>query len=163
MQIGFGIVLLLLTLPYLFSAFPWTFIDGANLMFHEAGHFLLAGFGYQMTILGGTLLQLLIPLICTLYFLKSKQFLGFIFGLWWLGVNLVNVGIYMADANTLALPLIGDGTHDWQMLFSIWRLSSMAEIIGNLVRGLGTVMMIAAGVMAVFTGGLHSPKTKTVF
>lgn len=139
-----AVVLGFFTYIYLTAPFPWTFIDGANLLFHEAGHWLFGGMGMTIGILGGTLLQLLIPGIIMVYFLISRQSLGILFAGWWLGVNLINVGVYMADANAMALPLIGDGTHDWQWLFSNWGMLRWAEPIGNGVRIFGGMWMLAA-------------------
>jgi len=33
------------------------------------------------------------------------------------GENLNNISVYMADARTLSLPLVGGGDHDWNELF----------------------------------------------
>jgi len=44
------------------------FLDFANLMIHECGHPLFSGFGYTAMILGGTLAELIVPLLCTGYF-----------------------------------------------------------------------------------------------
>ncbi|MBN4080005.1 hypothetical protein JYT60_02085, partial [bacterium AH-315-C08] len=47
------------------GAFLSSFIHSVNLVFHEAGHVLFSIFGNQtLTILGGSLNQLLIPFIC---------------------------------------------------------------------------------------------------
>ena len=39
----------------------WRMIDGFNLVMHEAGHVLFMFFGEFMTILGGSLFQVLAP------------------------------------------------------------------------------------------------------
>ncbi len=46
-----------------------SFLHLVNLPFHEAGHIFFGLFGRWMTSLGGTLGQLLIPLVCLLTFL----------------------------------------------------------------------------------------------
>ena len=47
-----------------------SFLHMINLPFHEAGHILFSPFGRFMTILGGSLMQLLVPAVCAaaLYF-----------------------------------------------------------------------------------------------
>ena len=40
------------------------FLDYVNLIIHEGGHFFFSWFGYTITILGGTLGELLVPLLC---------------------------------------------------------------------------------------------------
>src|SRR6266550_3390997 len=81
---------------------PWIFIDGANLLFHEAGHLIFSPFGQFLHILGGSLIQCLLPVVITFYFMKSKQYFSSAFGVFWLGDNVINVSVYMKDARTMA-------------------------------------------------------------
>jgi hypothetical protein len=41
-----------------------SFLHLPNLVFHEAGHLLMLPFGQFMSVLGGSLFQLLVPLMC---------------------------------------------------------------------------------------------------
>ena len=57
-----------------------------NLTFHEAGHVLFRPFGSFITSLGGTLAQLLIPLVCMVtLLLKNRDNFGAAVCLWWFG------------------------------------------------------------------------------
>ena len=61
----------MLTLNYPF-VFPFSFIyfltDNLNLIIHESGHTIFGIFGWRfLTVLGGTLMQLLIPFSVFLY------------------------------------------------------------------------------------------------
>jgi len=47
-------------------------LHGVNLIFHEAGHVVFRPFGRFMTILGGSLLQILVPLVVMLVFLLKE-------------------------------------------------------------------------------------------
>jgi hypothetical protein len=76
----------------------------------------------------------------------QRQPIGAAFCLWWFGENLINISIYMADARTLALPLVGGGDHDWNELFfrfgllgepSVVRVSSTVRFAGVLVMLVG--------------------------
>jgi len=49
----------------------------------------------------------------------------------------------MADARTLALPLVGSGDHDWEILFTQWNLLVDAEQIGHTTRFLGWLGMLS--------------------
>ena len=40
-------------------------LDGANLIFHEAGHILFLFFGESLQALGGSLIQVAIPALCS--------------------------------------------------------------------------------------------------
>jgi hypothetical protein len=119
------------------------FLDFANLMIHEAGHPLFSPFGYTMTILGGTLAELIVPLACFAYFFMKRETTGAAFCAFWFFENFLYIGTYMADARTLALPLVGSGDHDWEILFTQWNLLVHAEQIGHTARFLGWLGMLS--------------------
>ena len=120
------------------------FLDYVNLIIHEGGHFFFSWFGYTVMILGGTLAELLVPLLCAAYFFVHRETTGFAFCCFWFFENFPYIGTYMADARAQALPLVGSGEHDWEILFSQWGLLLQDEKIGAVTRGLGWVGMIAA-------------------
>lgn len=101
-----------------------SFMHGINLVFHEAGHVLFSFFGRFWTILGGSLFQVLVPLLLMFAFLWSRRdaFAASIC-LWWVGQSLMDLAPYIADARVMRLPLLGGGTgfdmpgaHDWNNL-----------------------------------------------
>src|SRR5262245_35719410 len=69
------------------SASNFLIIDFANLAIHEAGHPLFGPFGYTMTILGGTLAELIAPLACFSYFFIKRETAGAAFCLFWFFEN----------------------------------------------------------------------------
>ena len=51
-----------------------TLLDNVNLLFHEAGHMVFGLIGIQfITVLGGTLLQLIIPITVIFYFFSNRR------------------------------------------------------------------------------------------
>jgi hypothetical protein len=120
------------------------FIDFVNLIIHEAGHPFFSWFGsYALMILGGTLAELIVPLLCAAYFFFRREVAGFSFSLFWLFENFLYIGTYMADARAEALPLVGSGDHDWNILFSRWGLLLQDTRIGGTTRVLGWLGMLA--------------------
>ena len=85
-----------------------SFLHLINLPFHEAGHILFSPFGEFMTTLGGSLAQVLVPIVCAGAFLTTSwnPFGAAVMG-WWAGENLLDVAIYINDARALQLTLIG--------------------------------------------------------
>lgn len=141
------IILIFVSLTYFSDEHPWTIIDGADLLFHEAGHFLWAFLGQFMGILGGSLTQLLIPIGIGLYFAARKSWYSTIFCVYWLGINLVYVAIYIGDAQAMILPLINDSSiHDWNYLLTQTGLLSFDSIIGNAVRSIGALTILISEV-----------------
>ncbi len=102
----------------------WVYVlDSANLAFHEAGHpFFGLLLGERVTVYGGTLGQLVFPVVATTSFWWKRQALSFALCLAWLFENFWNIARYMADARERVLPLVGNGEHDWTEIFSRWHV-----------------------------------------
>ena len=72
--------------------------------------------------LGGTLGQLLIPLLFVgAFLLKNRDPFGASVCLWWVGENFIDIAPYINDARALDLIVLGgvtgkevDGYHEWQ-------------------------------------------------
>ena len=85
-----------------------SFLHLINLPFHEAGHIFFRPFGEFVTSLGGTLGQLLMPLIATLaLLLQTRDPFGASVALWWFGENFFDIAPYINDARAGQLPLLG--------------------------------------------------------
>lgn len=128
------------------SAEPWCFLDYVNLAFHEAGHLLFSAFGSTLHVLGGTLGQLLVPLLLAGWFVvREERPFAAAACVWWTGESLVNVARYMADARDLQLPLVGGGDHDWNELFYRFGLLSEPSVaaVSTWTHRLGCLVMIA--------------------
>jgi hypothetical protein len=118
------------------------FLDYVNLIVHEGGHFFFSWFGYTITILGGTLAELIVPLLCAAYFFAHRETFGFAFCTFWFFENFPYIGTYMADARAQVLPLVGSGDHDWGILFGQWGMLAQDQKIGGMMRIIGWMGMI---------------------
>ena len=58
------LVPLLVYVGWLTSAYDYHFLDGINLLFHEAGHVFFGFMGQTVHFLGGTFGQLFFPIAC---------------------------------------------------------------------------------------------------
>jgi hypothetical protein len=127
-------------------------LDLANLMIHEAGHPLFGiigggaetGFGYTLMVLGGTLFELIVPLVCAAYFFLRRESTGAAFCTFWFFENFLYIGSYMADARASALLLVGSGDSDWEVLFTQWNLMLHDTQIAHVTRTLGWLGMLAS-------------------
>jgi hypothetical protein len=130
----------------LYAAFNhsgFLFLDYVNLILHEAGHFFFSWFGYTIQILGGTLGELLVPFLLAAYFWWHRHTTGLAFCAFWFFENFLYIGSYMADARAEALPLVGSGEHDWEILFTRWNLLMCDTAIGGATRAMGWIGMLA--------------------
>ena len=119
-------------------------LDHVNLVLHEGGHFFFGWFGETLGILGGTLGELLVPLLIAFYFIWHRQTAGVAFAAFWFFENFLYIAAYMADARTLVLPLVGAGEHDWELLFGQWGVLQHDRAIAGVTRSLGWLGMIAS-------------------
>ena len=123
----------------------WVWIlDSANLAFHEAGHPLFGLFSNRLMVYGGTLGQLVFPIVATISFWARREALACSLGAVWLCENLWNVARYMADARAQELPLVGGGEHDWTEIFSRWGALNQDTAIAGAVRLIGWLGLLWA-------------------
>ena len=121
------------------------FLHLINLVFHEAGHVIFGFFGRFVGVLGGSLNQVLVPIVCTAAFVARKDLGSAAVTLFWTGESLVDVAVYVADGRAMALPLLADGvTHDWNFILGNLGLLYAAESLGRLTFGLGALAMLGA-------------------
>ena len=137
-------------------------LDYVNLIIHEGGHFFFSWFGHTVMILGGTLGELLVPLLCALYFFWQREATGFAFSSFWFFENFPYVGTYMADARTASLPLVGSEESDWTILFTQWGLLAQDQKIGGIMRTLGYLGMLATMAWLAFRLRQAAPKSHSL-
>jgi hypothetical protein len=130
----------------------WDLLDDLNLAIHEAGHLVFQPFGEQGMTLGGSLFQVIVPLVFVGYFVQQRQRFSAAIVMAWVAASLLNVALYIGDARAQELPLLGgeNTVHDWWFLLTEWDLLPRDTIIARNVRVLGTLAWItsAAGALA---------------
>lgn len=125
-------------------------VDNANLVVHEAGHALFGWFGPTLGLWGGTILQLLVPLLLAASFAYKRHTAGAAFCLFVFFENFLYVATYMADARLQQLDLVslggGDGPveHDWYLMLSQLGLLQQDKTLAAVVRVLGYLGMMAS-------------------
>lgn len=126
-----------------------SFLHMINLPFHEAGHVFFMPFGRFMMFLGGSLSQILMPLVCLgTFLLKTRDPFGASVALWWMAENLMDVAPYINDARALDLMLLGGVTgketdgHDWENILSMLGWLQYDHRIAHLSYNLGIGLML---------------------
>jgi len=138
------------------------FVHGFDLIIHEAGHAIFRLFGEFVMFMGGTLMQLLVPIGITAYFWYHRQRFSAAVTLFWISINLFDISIYMKDARSQDLPLLGGEavTHDWFYLFGRTGLLQHDQTIGNLVYFLGCCTCLIAIALGFYFSQIP-PKSKS--
>jgi hypothetical protein len=146
-----------------------SFMHNINLPFHEAGHLIFSPFGEFMTVLGGSLFQVLMPLICAgAFLLKNRDPFGASVGLWWAAQSLMDVSPYINDARDLQLVLLGGVTgaevedlHDWERILRWLNLLPYDHRIAALTKGIGSLAMMLALAWGAYVLWLQSRRLGT--
>jgi uncharacterized C2H2 Zn-finger protein len=128
-----------------------SFLHLINLPFHEAGHLVFMPFGRLMMFLGGTLGQILMPMICLGTFLiKTRDPFGATVALWWTAESLMDIAPYINDARSLDLMLLGGVTgketdgHDWNNILTMLGLLEWDHRLAHLTYDTGILLMLAS-------------------
>jgi hypothetical protein len=122
----------------------YRWLDSLDLAIHETGHLLFGFDGETLMLLGGSLFQLLVPGVFALALWRAGDRHGATVPLWWMGQNCWNISVYVRDARTQDLPLVGGGEHDWAILLGNWGWLSRDQSLANAVHLLGVVLYLVA-------------------
>jgi hypothetical protein len=132
-----------------------SFLHTVNLPFHEFGHILFYPFGRFWMILGGSLFQVLLPLVFLFTFLlKQRDIFAATIMLWWCGQNLIDVSPYILDAPLRTIPLIrglDEEAHDWGNLLTMTNNLHNTEFIAHTSFNIGAFLLVLS-----FTWGAYN-------
>ncbi len=139
-----------------------SFVHTIFLPFHEAGHLIFRPFGEFITYLGGTLGQLLMPIVLMVALIRQNgDSFGASLGFWLFGVSLLDVAPYMYDALNPQLILLGGATgaegggHDWMYLFGVLGKLQNSQHIGLATKAIGTLAILLGNVWGAYVLFLH--------
>lgn len=157
---GYGFVflaLIYLTLDLIFASIPelypkTKFMHLVNLPFHEAGHIFFIPLGRFMTVLGGSLLQILVPFIVMgVFLLQNRDAFGGSVALWWAAESMMDLSVYINDARAGKLILLGGSTgqtnpdfHDWKNILRWSDLLKYDTTIASFTFAVGKFLMLVA-------------------
>ena len=129
-------------------ALAGSFMHLINLPFHEAGHILFIPFGTFMTTLGGSLLQVIVPLVCAGAFcFQQDDPFGASVCVWWCGESLLDLSPYIDDARSLQLMLLGGPAdevegHDWEAILTQLGWLHLDHSLAHAAWLLGALLMV---------------------
>ena len=132
----------------------YRWLDSLDLAIHETGHLVFGFGGETLTLLGGTLFQLMVPAAFAVALWRSGDRHGATVPVWWLGQNCWNISVYIRDARAQELPLVGGGEHDWAILLANWDWLNRDASLANAVHFVGVVLYL----MAIAGGWLLLPQ-----
>lgn len=130
---------------------------------HEFGHLCFAFFGEFLTVLGGSLMQVLIPVGAGALLYRSRDYFGLTVAGAWLGSSLLDLARYVGDARSLDLDLVGFGenaVHDWAWILGRLGALPYDTRLAGLTRGAAFVTLLLSfgfGVWLLLQMGRGAP------
>ena len=134
-----------------------SFLDNVDLPIHETGHLIFRPFGELMMVAGGSLFQMIFPVVFVGYFVWRGQFYSGAIVLLWVGQSVLNVWVYASDAVVMQLVLTSglsgsEGSfHDWNYLLDHFGLLGSVKPVTGIIRFIGTSTIIVASVFSVYS------------
>ena len=151
----------------IFAAWVWRYmrvpepiLHGSILIFHEAGHVVFMPFGEFMTVLGGSLFQLLVPAGIIGYFIWRRDFFAASFASIYLAASMANLAVYIGDARAGRLPLLGGhrSSHDWTYLLIEMKRLGSDMVIGDFVHSTAVTLFGVAVVAGIWFASHTAPQ-----
>lgn len=134
-----------------------SFLDNVDLPIHETGHLLFRPFGEFMMVAGGSLFQVIFPLIFAGYFaFWQKSYYSAAIVMLWVGQSILNVWVYASDAVAGQLVLTSGMTgsegsfHDWNYLLTATGLLDSTRGVAKIIRFVAVVAIIGATAAGVY-------------
>lgn len=126
----------------------WNIFAGITLGVHEAGHVVFGAFGELLAVCGGSIMQLAVPIIVALLFLRQREYFGISVALAWLSMSLSNLAAYIGDARSQDLPLVsmgnGDPIHDWHYILGHFGMLGDDHALARFARFLSAIWLLLA-------------------
>ena len=122
-----------------------SWLHGVSLAIHEAGHYFIFALAPEfLMILGGSLTQCVLPLLFVFQFWRTNQQFAVFATLFWVGYNVLDTAVYVADARAMQLPLLGgeNTIHDWNYLLDALNLLAADEFIAGIFWVIGSFCML---------------------
>ena len=128
------------------------FMDNVNLIIHEAGHVIFRVFGEFVYFLGGSLMQILVPLVFSAYFWRSGQRFAACVTIFWTATSLLQLAVYVGDARAMELPLLGGEyvTHDWNWILTELGWLRLDKALAGMVYATGFLYTIVGVLGAAY-------------
>lgn len=167
---GFALVASLYVLRSMLNSEAGSLLNGIIFYTHEGGHLIFSPFGLTLTIAGGTLMQLLVPVAFAVSFVRQGSPYSMAIVGYWLAYSFVQASVYAGDAIAMELPLsttwtsgqeeldeYGETGHDWHNLLVAFGLLHATPFISGLLRWTGYLVFAVASYFCLLTSGVPVP------
>jgi len=143
-----------------------SFLDNIDLPIHEFGHLIFRIFGEFIGIAGGSLFQVILPLVFVGYFIWHGSYYSAAIVTLWVGQSILNVWVYASDAVVMQLVLTSGFTgaegsfHDWNYMLERLGMLDSTKTVAGLIRFVGTLTIIGASIASLYFSFVDSTITE---
>lgn len=161
----FAILASLYVLWIAYDPMQGSFLDNVDLPIHETGHLLFRPFGEFMMVAGGSLFQVIFPIVFVGYFIWQRSYYSASIVMLWVGQSILNVWVYASDAVVMQLVLTSGFTgsegsfHDWNYMLERTGLLGSTKTVAGIIRFVGTITIILASLWAVYFSFIATEET----
>ena len=147
-----SVIIIPVAIYFLSNYGSYTLIDNFDLIIHEAGHAIFSFFGETIYILGGTLMQIIVPSLLIAYGLLSMKRTIFQVTVCLLAQNLINISVYAGDAMTQKIRLFGPPgvKHDWHGILLKYNMLDYTDDISMFFLVMAGIMFLIAILSPLF-------------
>jgi len=133
-------------------------LKGLTLAIHDAGHVIFRFAGDYICAAGGTINQLIVPIILGFSFYRQRDYFALSFAGAWFSFSLSDVAVYVGDASAMRLPLtsLGDpdkAEHDWHYLLGtqgLLRFDTTIAFWTHVTSALVLIPSLALGIWCIY-------------
>jgi hypothetical protein len=156
LKLVLAILLSIYVLWIAYDPMQGSFLDNVDLPIHEFGHLLFNPFGEFMMVAGGSIFQVVFPLVFVAYFVWQRSFYSAAIVMLWVGQSILNVWVYASDAVVMQLVLTSGvtgaegGFHDWNYMLTELGLLDATKGVAKVIRLAGTLTIIGAAAVAIY-------------
>ncbi len=128
--------------------FEFSLFGGVVFGVHELGHLVFAPFGELLTVAGGSISQVVLPIAAMALFARQRDRFAVAVCGCWLAVSLGQLAVYIGDARAESLDLVSfspeGGGHDWNYLLERFYLLKHDVRIARATRLVGWLVMLTS-------------------
>jgi hypothetical protein len=125
--------------------FEFSMFGGVIFGVHELGHLVFAPLGEFLSVAGGSIAQIALPIAAMALFHRQKNRFAVAVCGCWLAVSMGQLGIYVADARAESMDLVSfspeGATHDWNYLLERMHLLKSDVALGHFVKFTGWIVL----------------------
>jgi hypothetical protein len=127
-------------------------LEWINLAIHQAGHMVTYSASDVQNAMAGPIAQVAVPLLIALYFFfRRGDWIAAGVCLAWAAASAAEVSLFVADATTQKLELLGDDKNDWAIILGPDGYAALAksQSLAQEIRDIASIAIVVGALMCI--------------